>query len=140
MFPKLLIRFIANAQCAASRPRCEDYILTFAQPLIAYFVIRSLLSRLDPEAQQKEEAKRKASAASRKLDAILANKAREYDSDDDEEYSGKGGRRRRRSGVRSEDLQLTSYEQTIAMEVVAPEDIPVSFDGMWILRLSESRC
>jgi hypothetical protein len=92
-------------------------------------VIRSLLTRLDPEAPQKEEAKRKASAASRKLDAILANKAREYDSEDDEEY-GSGRRRRRRSRPRTEDLQLTSYEQTIAMEVVAPEDIPVSFDGM----------
>ena len=44
-----------------------------------------MLSRLDPEAAQKEEAKAKASAASRKLDAILANKERDYDSEDDEE-------------------------------------------------------
>ena len=29
-----------------------------------------------------------------------------------------------------QDLQLTSYEQTIAMEVVAPEDIPVSFEDI----------
>jgi hypothetical protein len=28
-----------------------------------------------------------------------------------------------------EDLELTPYEQTIAMEVVAPEEIPISFDG-----------
>jgi hypothetical protein len=34
--------------------------------------------------------------------------------------------------VQAADLQLTSYEQTIAMEVVAPEEIPVSFDGMLI--------
>jgi hypothetical protein len=103
--------------------------------LIAYFVIRNLLSRLDPDAQQKEEAKQKATAASRRLDAILANKQRDADdSDDDEERGGyreKDGRRRRREKrVAPESLQLTSYEQTIAMEVVSPEEIPVSFDGM----------
>ncbi|KAF2275646.1 AAA-domain-containing protein [Westerdykella ornata] len=113
-----------------------DILMAAAAPLLAYFVIRSLLSRLDPEAAQKEEAKRKANAATQKLDAILANKARDYDSEYDDEdedgsYGGrKGSRRRRRSGVRTEDLQLNSYEQTIAMEVVAPEDIPVSFDDI----------
>jgi len=97
------------------------------QPLIAYFVIRNLLARLDPDAQQKEEAKRKASAANRKLGAILSNKSRDgYDSDSDEEYE----RRRRGDRPRIEDLNLTAYEQTIAMEVVAPEEIPVSFDGI----------
>ena len=30
---------------------------------------------------------------------------------------------------RKEDLVLNQYEQMIAMEVVAPEDIPVTFDG-----------
>lgn len=94
--------------------------------MIAYFVIRNLLARLDPDAQQKEEAKRKASAANRKLGAILSNKARDgYDSDSDEEYE----RRRRSDRPRIEDLNLNAYEQTIAMEVVAPEEIPVSFDG-----------
>ncbi|KAL1598849.1 mitochondrial dynamin GTPase Msp1 [Paraconiothyrium brasiliense] len=97
------------------------------KPLIAFFVIRNLLARLDPEAQQKEEAKRKASAANRKLGAILSNKARDgYDSDSDEEYE----RRRRGDRPRIEDLNLTAYEQTIAMEVVAPEEIPVSFDDI----------
>lgn len=101
--------------------------LTQNQPLIAYFVIRNLLARLDPEAQQKEEARAKASAANRKLDAILTSKRRksygEYDSDEETE---RGGRR-----PRIQDLNLTTYEQTIAMEVVAPEEIPVSFDGMF---------
>jgi hypothetical protein len=27
-------------------------------------------------------------------------------------------------------LNLNTYEQTIAMEVVAPEEIPVTFEGM----------
>lgn len=31
--------------------------------------------------------------------------------------------------LRKEDLALNQYEQAIAMEVVAPEDIPVSFEG-----------
>jgi hypothetical protein len=37
-----------------------------------------------------------------------------------------GGRRR----FRIEDLALNQYEQTIATEVIAPEDIRVSFNGM----------
>ncbi|PVI04486.1 AAA-domain-containing protein [Periconia macrospinosa] len=106
-----------------------------AAPLIAYFVIRNLLARLDPEAQQKEDARKKASAANRKLGAILANKSsrdEDYDSDetDDGEYRGGRRRKRRDSRARIEDLELTPYEQTIAMEVVAPEEIPVSFEDI----------
>ena len=101
--------------------------LTPKQPLIAYFVIRNLLTRLDPEAQQKEEARAKATAATRKLDAILTSKRRksysEYDSEDDDEADS----RRRRPRI--QDLNLNTYEQTIAMEVVAPEEIPVTFEG-----------
>lgn len=118
-------------------PGCTGLHLadTDIQPLIAYFVIRNLLARLDPDAQQKEEAKRKASAANRKLGAILSNKARDaYDSDSDDEQD----RRRRGDRPRIEDLNLSAYEQTIAMEVVAPEEIPVSFDGtMSLLRLPQ---
>ncbi|KAF2748744.1 AAA-domain-containing protein [Sporormia fimetaria CBS 119925] len=105
-----------------------DILMAAAAPLIAYFVMRNLLARLDPEASQKEEATRKAAAASRKLDAILNNKAREaeYDSDDSQdEYTRRPSRR-----LRIEDLQLNSYEQTIAMEVVAPEEIPITFDDI----------
>ncbi|RYO73357.1 hypothetical protein AA0113_g101 [Alternaria arborescens] len=104
-----------------------DILMAAAAPLIAYFVIRNLLTRLDPEAQQKEEARAKASAATRKLDAILTSKRRksygEYDSEDDDTES-----RPRRP--RMQDLNLSTYEQTIAMEVVAPEEIPVSFEDI----------
>ena len=31
--------------------------------------------------------------------------------------------------IRKEDLVLNQYEQMIATEVIAPEDIPVSFEG-----------
>ena len=97
------------------------------QPLIAYFVIRNLLARLDPDAQQKEEARAKSAAATRKLDAILSSKRRksygEYDSEDEEDTESRHRR------PRIQDLNLNTYEQTIAMEVVAPEEIPVSFEG-----------
>lgn len=102
-------------------------ILTRRQPLIAYFVIRNLLARLDPEAQQKEEARAKASAANRKLDAILTGKRRKSrergEHDSDEEFERLSLR------PRIADLNLNTYEQTIAMEVVAPEEIPISFEG-----------
>jgi hypothetical protein len=101
--------------------------LTRTQPLIAYFVIRNLLARLDPEAAQKEEARAKATAATRKLGAILSGKRRgssggDYDSDEETESRGRR--------ARIQELNLNTYEQTIAMEVVAPEEIPVTFEGM----------
>ncbi|EFQ90376.1 hypothetical protein P3342_007951 [Pyrenophora teres f. teres] len=105
-----------------------DILMAAAAPLIAYFVIRNLLTRLDPDAQQKEEARAKASAATRKLDAILTSKRRksygEYDSEDDDETEPRHRR------PRIADLNLNTYEQTIAMEVVAPEEIPVSFEDI----------
>jgi hypothetical protein len=119
---------MAAAAVRVPVPSHSDFILTRIQPLIAYFVIRNLLARLDPEAQQKEEARAKASAANRKLDAILTGKRRksrergEHDSDDEFE--------RLSLRPRIADLNLNTYEQTIAMEVVAPEEIPISFEGM----------
>ncbi|KAF2705668.1 AAA-domain-containing protein [Pleomassaria siparia CBS 279.74] len=99
-----------------------DILMGVATPLLAYFLIKSILSRLDPDAQQKEEAKKTAAIATRKLGAVLANKQRrEYDSDDEHDRSYR---------LRMEDLDLTPYEQTIAMEVVAPEDIPISFEDI----------
>lgn len=70
----------------------------------------------------KEEARQKAEAASRKLKGIYSNKQR---LDDDETESESHGWQR----PKKEELHLTAYEQTIAMEVVSPEDIPVSFEG-----------
>lgn len=73
-----------------------------------------ILSRLDTEG--KEQANRKIAAA-----AIL----RRLDLQDRDGESNEKGRR-----PRKEDLVLTQYEQMIAMDVVAPEDIPVSFEGI----------
>lgn len=102
-----------------------DILMAAAAPLIAYFVIRNLLARLDPEAQQKEEARQKATAANRKLGAILTGKRRNTDYDSDDDTDVRGGRR-----PRIQDLHLNTYEQTIAMEVVAPEEIPITFEDI----------
>ena len=44
--------------------------------------------------------------------------------DDNQEQTG--GRRKK------EELQLTQYERSIAMDLVAPEDIPIGFDGNFV--------
>lgn len=107
------------------------------QPLIAYYLARQILSRLDPDAGAKAEAQQKALAASNRLHSIFTNHDREDeiekedDEDDEGEEDYEGGRRRNlRSRPATQDLQLSSYEQTIAMEVVSPAEIPVTFDDI----------
>lgn len=79
------------------------------------------MSRLDfdPESQKKEEQRRKSAAILRRLDG--------GDESDDEspQRGGKRGRRQRRG-----ELVLSQYEQAIAMDVVAPDDIPVTFEDI----------
>lgn len=91
------------------------------QSASAYFLIRYLLSRidLDPEGQKKEEQRKKSAAILRRLDGP--------DSDDD--TTGRSGSRRSRK-QKKEELVLNQYEQAIAMDVVAPEDIAVSFEDI----------
>ncbi|KAL2012876.1 hypothetical protein VTN00DRAFT_401 [Thermoascus crustaceus] len=100
----------------------QELVMIAGTSASAYFLIRYLLSRLDfdPESQKREEQRRKSAAILRRLDGP--------DDSDDEDSSGRKGRRRRKH--RSEDLELTQYEQAIAMDVVAPEDIPVSFEDI----------
>ncbi|KAL4937645.1 hypothetical protein BDV06DRAFT_202446 [Aspergillus oleicola] len=106
----------------SSRPRLQqflqDMLLVAGTSASAYFLIRHLLSRLDqndPEKQKHEEQKRKSAAILRKLDGD-----RELDE------AGSDNRSRPSRG----DLELNQYEQTIAMDVVAPNDIPVSFEDI----------
>ncbi|KAL2218131.1 putative membrane-spanning ATPase [Thermoascus aurantiacus ATCC 26904] len=100
----------------------QELVMIAGTSASAYFLIRYLLSRidLDPEREKREEQRRKSAAILRRLDGP--------DDSDDDDSSGKKGRRRRRQ--RKEDLELTPYEQAIAMDVVAPEDIPVSFEDI----------
>ena len=77
--------------------------------------MRYTLNRLDLE-NDKESLARKAAAAAvlRRLDPQEADP------------NGENGRPRR---SKKESLVLNQYEQMVAMDVVAPEDIPVTFDG-----------
>lgn len=82
-----------------------------------FYLVRYALSRLE----DKDQVTRKSAAAAvlRRLDAKHAK-------DDDEDDETDDGRDRR---SRKENLDLNQYEQMVAMDVVAPEDIPVTFEG-----------
>ncbi|KAL2832452.1 P-loop containing nucleoside triphosphate hydrolase protein [Aspergillus cavernicola] len=98
----------------------QELVMVAGTSASAYFLIRYLLSRLDldPESQKKEEQKRKSAAILRKLDG---------GEESDAATSGKGGKKTR---PKRGDLALNQYEQAIAMDVVAPDDIHVSFEDI----------
>lgn len=78
--------------------------------------LNPLLSNLaDPEKEKHEQARQKAKAHLERL-----NRRRRDDFDDEKEEG---------SSRRVEDLVLNEYENLIALEMVAPEDIHVGFDG-----------
>ena len=109
--------------------------------MLVYFVFRNLLNRLEPEGggykAEAEESRKKALAANRHLDGILDQKeAQKGGLDDDYDYDSFDEAQRR--SARRKDLKLTPYEQTIALQVVAPDDIPVTFEGTSIC--SERHC
>lgn len=86
-----------------------------------YFVVKYGLTflehRLDPEAEKKAEARKKSAAMLRRI-----GYGRDAETSESEEEEGP-----RRP--RKEDLILNTYEQAIAMDLVAPEDIPITFNG-----------
>ncbi|KAJ0422607.1 P-loop containing nucleoside triphosphate hydrolase protein [Aspergillus carlsbadensis] len=98
----------------------QELVMVAGTSASAYFLIRYLLSRLDldPESQKKEEQKRKSAAILRKLDG---------GDDSEDSTSGKGGKKSR---PKRGDLALNQYEQAIAMDVVASDDIHVSFEDI----------
>lgn len=77
------------------------------------------MSRIE-SAGDKEETRSKNAAAAvlRRLDTTKH---------DDESRSDEGRNRRRK-----EDLVLNEYERVVALGVIAPEDIPVKFEGVSI--------
>ncbi|KAI9774627.1 MAG: hypothetical protein M1840_002876 [Geoglossum simile] len=93
----------------------QDIILLAAAPISVYYLVKYVLARLDPEAERKEEARQKSSAALKRLGDSYAN------------FEGPAGGKR---AIRMEDLALSQYEHTIASEVIAPEDIRVSFSDI----------
>ena len=61
------------------------------------------------------------------MKAAAAAILRRLDSVDNDEEAQSEDRRNRRP--RKEDIVLNQWEQAVAMDIVAPEDIPVTFEG-----------
>jgi len=105
----------------------QDLILIAVANVSLFYLARHIISSLplssnDPEKEQQEQARVKAAANLRRLGR----------SKDDTESSSEAGVREDDTvfrGARKENLVLNQYENLIAMEVVAPEDIPVGFEG-----------
>ncbi|GAM90247.1 hypothetical protein ANO11243_082890 [Dothideomycetidae sp. 11243] len=87
-----------------------------------------IIARLDPEASAKQEAKQKALAATARISSFFQEQQEEEE--DDELDNEEKGRRVPTKRVNPEELKLNQYEQSIAMEVIAPSEIPVTFDDI----------
>jgi SpoVK/Ycf46/Vps4 family AAA+-type ATPase len=86
---------------------------------LARTFLNPLLSNLaDPEKEKHEQARRQAKAHLERL-----NRRRNDDNHEDENGAS-------RQGPRVEDLVLNEYENLVALEMVAPEDIHVGFDDI----------
>lgn len=68
-------------------------------------------------------------AASNRLQSIFNSEDRDIGYDDDE-WDGDERAPAREERPRPEELVLSQYEQTIAMEVVSPNEIPVTFEDI----------
>ncbi|KAG7287744.1 hypothetical protein NEMBOFW57_007258 [Staphylotrichum longicolle] len=91
----------------------------------AYFFVQEVfapyISRLvDPDREKNEQARLKAQANLQRI------RRRQVEEDDE----GGDGTDRSRHASRLEKLVLNEYENQVALEVVAPEDIPVGFDAI----------
>ncbi|KAI6853546.1 hypothetical protein KC338_g9504, partial [Hortaea werneckii] len=134
-----------------------DGLMIIAAPVLIFYLTRSILSRLDPDAGAKAEAQQKALAATTRLQSIFSNHDRQLEdessdddasssassddgfdySDNDPTHRSRSHRPRRRRSRKPippvqqppppPPLTLTPYEQTIAMEVVSPAEIPITF-------------
>ncbi|CEJ55361.1 Protein MSP1 [Penicillium brasilianum] len=100
----------------------QELVMVAGTSASAYFLIRYLLSRLDfdPESQKKEEQRQKSAAILRRLDG----------GDDSDDGTSRGGSTKKGRRQRKGELTLNQYEQAVAMDVVAPEDINVSFEDI----------
>lgn len=97
---------------------------TIGQAGAAWFLTRNLISTLqgtlaDPDKEKHEQARLRAKA---NLQRLQKSKKLEEGNEEDTDNSA-------RNGPRIENLVLNEYENLVALEVVAPEDIPVGFDG-----------
>lgn len=103
-----------------------------------WYIAQSIVSSLpagagDPDKEQHEQARIKAAANLRRLD----RRANDSDSDSEDDGPGRNRDGTKKSRPRKEHLELDQYESQIALEVVAPEDIPVGFDGTLFGRMCQ---
>ncbi|CAD6499978.1 BgTH12-04083 [Blumeria graminis f. sp. triticale] len=102
----------------------QDLALILVSSISMYYIAKNVVSNLpigvDPEKEQHEQARLKATNNLRRLNRIRD------DSSDDEYHTENGSSRQ----TRKEDFHLDQYESQIAMEVVAPGDISVGFDDI----------
>lgn len=86
---------------------------------VASNFLNPILNKLaDPEKEKQEEARRQAKAHLERL-----GRRGRIQADGEEESSGS------RRATHVEELALNEYENLVALEMVAPEDIHVGFDG-----------
>ncbi|KAI0459680.1 P-loop containing nucleoside triphosphate hydrolase protein [Xylaria acuta] len=102
-----------------------DVLLLLGTAGAAWFLTKNALSSLqgtlaDPDKEKHEQARIKAKA----------NLSRLRKSREDDEADGASPGNGDLKGPRIEDLALNEYENMVALEVVAPEDIPVGFDDI----------
>ncbi|KAL8285916.1 hypothetical protein RB601_005935 [Gaeumannomyces tritici] len=116
----------------ADRKRAGDYLMDIVMfagmTATLYFLTKNILSSLtntlvDPDKEKHEQASLKAKANLQRLRNRKDADAK-GDATDGDTSSARG------SGPRVEDLVLNDYENQIALEVVAPEDITVGFDDI----------
>ncbi|KAI1386281.1 AAA-domain-containing protein [Hypoxylon trugodes] len=102
-----------------------DVLLILGTAGAAWFLTRNVIQSLqgtlaDPDKDKREQARIKAKANLSRL-----QKSRDYEEGNETDISSST-----RRGPRIEDLVLNEYENLVALEVVAPEDIPVGFDDI----------
>ena len=100
------------------------------QPVIAVLIARQMFAYLDPEAKAKQEAQQKKAAVESRLHSLFSNNERAEEEAYDDEFEGEGEDSEYRERPQKQELALNSYEQTIASEVVAPTEIPVTFNDI----------
>ncbi|KAI0597819.1 AAA-domain-containing protein [Biscogniauxia sp. FL1348] len=102
-----------------------DVLLILGTAGAAWFLTKNALSTIqgtlaDPDKEKHEQARIKAKANLSRL-----QRARDFQ-DGGDGFANDASHR----GPRIEELVLNEYENLVAMEVVAPEDIPVGFDDI----------
>ncbi|KAF5133658.1 Protein MSP1 [Metarhizium anisopliae] len=126
--PKKAVLWLHSILGMGERRKLGDValdLLLFAGMMTAgLYVARNLLTPMlsnlaDPDKEKHEQARRQAKAHLERL-----NRQRNIDRDGDDE----SGDSRRIQSV--EDLVLNEYENLVALEMVAPEDIHVGFDDI----------